>query len=56
MSVLIACLQIKFNRFDMATRKWMVRDVPLNEEEMACWSEQAQWLICPVTYVPASAP
>lgn len=36
----------------MATRKWVVRDVPLNEEELACWNEQAQWLICPVTYVP----
>ena len=41
--------KVKFNRFDMNTRKWVVRDVPLNEEELACWSEQAQWLICPIT-------
>eukprot|EP01111_Echinosteliopsis_oligospora_P011599 TRINITY_DN3866_c0_g1_i1.p1 TRINITY_DN3866_c0_g1~~TRINITY_DN3866_c0_g1_i1.p1 ORF type:complete len:774 (-),score=200.90 TRINITY_DN3866_c0_g1_i1:402-2723(-) len=40
---------IRNKRYDTATGTYVLRDIPLNDEELSCWVEQSEWLVCPVS-------
>jgi Zinc finger, C3HC4 type (RING finger) len=35
--------------YSSEAKKYVVRDDPLTDDELACWQEQSQWLCCPVS-------
>ena len=41
--------RIRNRRYDAQEQKWVKRDIPLSEEELECWQDQARWLKCPIT-------
>jgi hypothetical protein len=36
-------------RYNAQRKLWDSRDVPLTDEELECWEEQARWLVCPIS-------
>lgn len=40
---------IKNYEYSPQKKDWIRRDIPLTQEELDCWQDQANWLVCPIS-------